>query len=100
MYGDYSDYMSYEVDKRNMQTISGKDITICPEEIIQLVTGDGKEDVWSILNEFYYIYNSNLFSNKQVKFDLLDDFMKYTRRKQEAYSECDYGNDVKIFRSR
>ena len=45
MYGDYSDYMSYEVDKWNMQTIPGKDITICPEEIIQLVTGDGKEDV-------------------------------------------------------
>lgn len=83
MYGDYTDYSSTVMDKWNMQTIPGREITIPASKIVQLTTRDGKEDVWSILNEFYKMYKANVPKEQQTKFDLLDSFMSYTRKKQE-----------------
>ena len=89
MYGNYTDYSSTTADKWNMQTIPGKKLVINSDEITQLVTGDGKEDVLSIVNEFYKMYKENVPEEKQSKFDLLDSFMKYANEKNSTEIEED-----------
>ena len=93
-YGDYTDYNTPIMDKWNMQTIPGKEITIAPSDIVQLTTKDGKDDVWSVLNEFYDMYKANVSVEKQTKFDLLDDFMDYTKKKQKE--EIKYNDYVEV----
>lgn len=83
MYGDYSDYESNKVDKWNMQTIPGKEIVIAPSNLSQLMTNNGKTDVYHLLESFYNAYKKNVPLERQTKFDLLDGFMEYIRKKEK-----------------
>lgn len=80
-YGYYSDFSSPIVDKWNMQTIPGKNITIEPSRIKRL-TIDGKTDVFSIMKYMYDRYQIEVPSEKQVKFDVLDSYVKYVCEKK------------------
>ena len=81
MYGEYSDYETPIVDKWNMNTVLGKEITIEPSRISQIITTDGKTDVYSIVKCMYEKYKENVPESEQVKFDLLDGYMEYTKSK-------------------
>ena len=75
-YGAYSDFSSPIVDKWNMQTIPGKNITIEPSRIRRLNV-NGKTDVFSIMKYMYDKYKMEIPKEKQVKFDILDNYIKY-----------------------
>lgn len=81
-YGHYSDFSSPMVDKWNMQTIPGKNITIEPSRIRRL-TIDGKTDVFSIMKYMYDKYQLEVPKEKQVKFDVLDNYIKYVTEKKQ-----------------
>lgn len=80
-YGYYSDFSSPIVDKWNMQTIPGKNITIEPNRMSRL-TIDGKTDVFSIMKYMYDKYQMEVPKEKQVKFDILDSYVKYVCAKK------------------
>lgn len=81
MYGKYSDFESNKVDKWNMNTILGKEMTIEPSRIKQLSLPNGKRDVLSVINYFYDKYKENTPEEEQVQFDLLDDYMEFAKEK-------------------
>ena len=64
-----------------MNTVLGKEITIEPSRISQIITTDGKTDVYSIVKCMYEKYKENVPESEQVKFDLLDGYMEYTKSK-------------------
>lgn len=96
MYGKYSDFDSAKVDKWNMNTFLGKEITIEPERIKQLTLPDGKDDVLSIVTYLYDKYKEITPKNQQVEFDLLDGYMEHLKeklkeRQESIISETDIG---------
>ncbi len=84
IWGEYTSQESLKVDKWNMNTILGKKLTIEPQRIKQLVTQDGKSDVFSVVNYLYNQYKENIPEDKQVKFDLLDNYIKYCTEKTDS----------------
>ena len=83
MYGPYSDFENSKVDKWNMNTFLGKQITIAPDRIKQLTLPSGKSDVFSIVSFMYEKYKEITPEDKQVQFDLLDDYMEYSKEKEQ-----------------
>ena len=83
MYGPYSDLESDKVDKWNMHTILGKQVTVEPERIKQLVLSNGKNDVLSVVQFLYEKYKEITPKEHQVQFDLLDDYMEYVKEKTQ-----------------
>lgn len=81
MYGPYSDFDSNKVDKWNMNTFLGKQMTITPDRIKQLSLPNGKNDVLSVIEYLYDKYREITPEEKQVKFDILDSYMKYAKEK-------------------
>lgn len=81
MYGPYSDFDSNKVDKWNMNTFLGKQMTITPDRIKQLSLPNGKNDVLSVIEYLYDKYSEITPEEKQVKFDILDSYMKYAKEK-------------------
>ncbi len=79
MYGSYSDFDTLKVDKWNMHTILGKQITIRPDRIKQLTTPDGRNDVLSVVEFLYDKYKQITPKEEQVQFDLLDKYMEYVK---------------------
>lgn len=80
MYGKYSNLNSKIADKWNLQTIPGKKIVIPPERLKRL-KANNKFDVYSIVEFMYDKYKKEIPIEKQVKFDLLDLFMQYSKNK-------------------
>ena len=78
MYGDYSSFKTPVVDKWNMQTIPGKNMTITPDRIKVLCT-DGKTDVVSILLALYKKYQNE--ATNKVNLPMLDKFVEYVNNK-------------------
>lgn len=81
MYGSYSDFESSKVDKWNMNTFLGKQMTIEPNRIKQLTLPNGKNDVLSIITYLYDKYKEITPEEEQVKFDVLDAYMEYAKEK-------------------
>ena len=81
MYGYYSDFTNPVVDKWNMQTIPGKDMIIEPSRL-KRITMNGKNDVFSVVSFLYDEYKKEVPLDKQVKFDILDNYMKYIRERK------------------
>ena len=81
MYGYYSDFTNPVVDKWNMQTIPGKDMIIEPSRL-KRITINGKNDVFSVVSFLYDEYKKEVPLDKQVKFDILDNYMKYIRERK------------------
>lgn len=81
MYGSYSDFDTSKVDKWNMNTFLGKQITIDPDRIKQLTTPDGKNNVLSVVTYLYEKYKEITPKERQIKFDLLDNYMEYVKEK-------------------
>lgn len=81
MYGKYSNFESAKVDKWNMNTFLGKQMTIEPDRIKQLVVANGKNDVLSVIEFLYDKYKEITPKEKQVQFDLLDRYMEYVKDK-------------------
>lgn len=81
-YGAYSDFSTTIVDKWNMQTIPGKDITVEPSRLKRLII-DGNNDVYSIMKFMYDKYKREVPTEKQIKFDLLDKYVKYVEEKKK-----------------
>lgn len=81
MYGYYSDFTNPVVDKWNMQTIPGKDMIIEPSRL-KRITINGKNDVFSVVSFLYDKYKKEVPLDKQVKFDILDNYMKYIRERK------------------
>ncbi len=90
MYGQYSNYDSNKVEKWNMNTFLGEDITISPDRIKQLTLPNGKKDVLSIIEFLYDKYQEKVPKNQQVEFDLLDKYMAYVKEKIKS-------NDIPTF---
>ena len=78
MYGEYSRFDTPIVDKWNMQTIPGKDITITPDRI-KVLCADGKTDVMTILLNLYERYQNE--SINKVDLPMLDKFVEYVNNK-------------------
>lgn len=81
-YGAYSDLSTAIVDKWNMQTIPGKDMTIEPSRLKRL-TINGNTDVYSIMKFMYDKYKKEVSVDKQVKFDVLDKYIEYVEEKKK-----------------
>ncbi len=80
MYGKYSDFSTPIVDKWNMQTIPGKNITITPDKLKRL-SFNGKIDLVSIVVGLYERYRKE--STIQVHLPMLDKFIKYIQSKNK-----------------
>ena len=96
MYGQYSDFESVKVDKWNMNTFLGKKITIDPSRISQIVTPDGKDDVLSVVLYLYDKYKEITPEDKQVEFDILDEYMQYAKenvREQEEKENKEFSTN-------
>lgn len=81
MYGTYSNFESCKVDKWNMNTFLGKQMTITPDRIKQLTLPSGKNDVLSVIEYLYDKYKEITPKEKQVQFDILDRYMEYVKEK-------------------
>ena len=81
MYGDYSRFDTTIVDKWNMQTIPGKDITITPDRI-QVLSTNGKTDVVSIVLDLYKKYQNE--AENKVNLPMLEKFVNYVENKQKT----------------
>lgn len=81
MYGPYSDFDSNKVEKWNMNTFLGKQMTITPDRIKQLSLPNGKNDVLSVIEYLYDKYREITPKEKQVKFDILDSYIEYAKEK-------------------
>lgn len=79
MLGNYTDFESAKVDKWNMNTVLGKELTIKPTRIKQVKLDSGKNDVLSIVTILYDKYKESTPKEKQVQFDLLDGYMDFVR---------------------
>lgn len=77
MYGNYSNIDSIIVDKWNMHTLVNHEIS--KEKISKIITKDGKDDALSILQYVYINYRK-----KDDKYDILDDFMKYSFKRDKT----------------
>ena len=86
MYGAYSDFTTPIADKWNMQTIPGKNIVIEPNRLKRLSI-HGKTDVYSIIKFMYDKYKTEIPKEQQVKFDILDDYIKYIEEKKNLRIE-------------
>ncbi len=75
-YGDYSLLNSTLVDKWNMQTFPGKDITLSFNEF-SMLNISGKYDSLTILEYLYNLYINRYSDKKDNHFELLNDFMSY-----------------------
>ncbi len=82
MYGEYSDFTTPNVDKWNMQTIPGKDLTITPDRI-KMVTCNGKTNLVDIVVSLYERYQHE--SKNPIMFTVLDKFVKYVKEKIRHY---------------
>ncbi len=85
-YGAYSDLSTPIVDKWNMQTIPGKDMTIEPSRLKKLII-NGNNDVYSIIKYMYDQYKKEVSADKQVKFDILDIYIEYVEEKKRNSTE-------------
>ena len=79
MYGDYSDFSTPVVDKWNMQTIPGENITIEPSRL-KVLCAEGQNDVVSIILYLYQRYRNE--SINQVNLPMLDRFVEYAHDKR------------------
>ena len=73
-----------------MNTFLGKQLTISPNRIKQLTLPNEKNDVLSVIKFLYGKYKEMTPKEKQVSFDLLDDYMEYAKNKEKLYS-----NDIR-----
>ena len=80
MYGNYSNVDSNIVDKWNMHTLPN--YGVAKEKISKVITKDGKDDALSILQYIYINYR-----NKEDKYDILDDFMTYSFKRDKNKTE-------------
>ena len=81
MYGSYSNFESSKVDKWNMNTFLGKQMTIEPNRIRQLTLPNDKNDVLSIITYLYDKYKEITPEEEQVNFDVLDSYIEYAKEK-------------------
>lgn len=81
MYGKFSDFSTPIVDKWNMQTIPGKNITITPDKLTR-VSFNGKTDLVSIVVVLYERYKKE--SKIQVYLPVLDKFISYVKSKGKS----------------
>ena len=96
MYGPYSDFENSKVDKWNMNTFLGKQITIAPDRIKLLTLASGKSDVFSIVSFMYEKYKEITPEDKQVQFDLLDDYMEYSKEKEQNNELQEFDRNKRI----
>lgn len=89
-YGKYSNVNNLILEKWNMNTFLGKQLTISPNRIKQLTLPNEKNDVLSVIKFLYGKYKEMTPKEKQVSFDLLDDYMEYAKNKEKLYS-----NDIR-----
>lgn len=80
-YGNYSDFSTPIVDKWNMQTIPGLDVTIEPDRLKKLKVKE-HDDVLSVLLFMYDKYKKEIPVDRQIKFDMLDGFVTYAKDKR------------------
>lgn len=73
-----------------MNTFLGKQLTISPNRIKQLTLPNEKNDVLSVIKFLCGKYKEMTPKEKQVSFDLLDDYMEYAKNKEKLYS-----NDIR-----
>ncbi len=85
-YGRYSNIEVPTVEKWNMHTYTGR--SILPSQILQLTTEDGRESALSILLEVYDKYKSI-----DVKFDILDEFIAYSKEKVKQEEKNYFGSE-------
>ena len=94
-YGTYSDFSNPIVDKWNMQTIPGKQMTIEPSRI-KMVNVKGNTDVYSIVKFMYDKYKKEIPLEKQVKFDILDKYITYVEDKKKNNMKKQPNDNQKI----
>ena len=80
LYGNYSNIDSNKVDKWNMHTLANHSIP--KEKIFKVITKDGKDDALSILQYIYITYRK-----KYNKYDIIDDFMEYSFKRDKLKTE-------------
>ena len=97
MYGEYSDIESDKVDKWNMNTFLGQPIIITPDRIKKLTLPNGKNDVLSIVEFLYDRYKEITPQERQVKFDLLNKYMKYVKEKIRNNELQEFNRNTRIY---
>ena len=88
-YGSYSNVDIPTVETWNMHTYTG--INIFPSKISQLITQDGRENALSILIEVY-----DRHRNKDIKFDLLDEFIEYSKERIKEEDKSSLEEEIKF----